>query len=246
MGSFGSLSARPRASLAQTTRARYLIHTPPNYALLHHALWHLRPHSTKSGETLRKEGETITRLRAHLPLTKKEVEMARSVNLAILLGNLGADPVIRATASGARVAEISLATERTWNDRNGQRNSKTEWHRVIAWGPLADILERYARKGTQLHVQGSIEYRSYEDRDGQTKWTTEIRAQEISLLGGTRSPAAREEAPAPIFEHAPPPATNEATADAQMPFDALPSDPPALQLDAEEAAAVATTARKRR
>ena len=114
--------------------------------------------------------------------------MSRSLNKALIIGNLGADPEIRTTGSGARVANFNVATSRTWTGRDGQQQEKTEWHRIVAWdnerGPkLADIAERFLRKGERVYVEGEIEYRSYEDKDGVTKYMTEIRAREIILLG---------------------------------------------------------------
>jgi single-strand DNA-binding protein len=110
--------------------------------------------------------------------------VARSLNKAMLIGNLGSDPEIRTTGSGVRVAQFSLATSRRWNDRNGQQQEKTEWHRVVAWDRLVDIIEKWVKKGDRLYVEGEIEYRSYEDKDNVTKYITEIRAREILMLGG--------------------------------------------------------------
>ncbi|MEX2582147.1 MAG: single-stranded DNA-binding protein [Gemmatimonadota bacterium] len=110
--------------------------------------------------------------------------MSRSVNKAIILGNLGADPEIRSTSGGARVANISVATSRRWNDRSGQQQEKTEWHRIVMWEKLADIAEKYLKKGDSVYIEGEIEYRSYEDKDGVTKYSTEIRARELVMLGG--------------------------------------------------------------
>jgi single-strand DNA-binding protein len=110
--------------------------------------------------------------------------VARSLNKAMLIGNLGQDPEIRTIPSGARVAQFSLATSRKWNDKNGQPQEKTEWHRVVVWDKLVDVVERYAKKGDRLYVEGEIEYRQYQDKDGVTKYSTEIRARDIVLLGG--------------------------------------------------------------
>jgi single-strand DNA-binding protein len=110
--------------------------------------------------------------------------MSRSLNKAQLIGNLGADPEIRSTTGGTRVATLSIATSRTWNDRQGQQQEKTEWHRVICWDKLADICERFLKRGDRIYVDGSIEYRQWEGKDGQTKYTTEIRARELIMLGG--------------------------------------------------------------
>ncbi|MFQ5529527.1 MAG: single-stranded DNA-binding protein [Gemmatimonadota bacterium] len=110
--------------------------------------------------------------------------MSRSLNKAQLIGNLGADPEIRSTTSGTRVATLSIATSRRWNDRQGQQQEKTEWHRVVCWDKLAEICERFLKRGDRLYVEGSIEYRQWEGQDGQTKYTTEIRARELIMLGG--------------------------------------------------------------
>lgn len=109
--------------------------------------------------------------------------MSRSVNKAIIVGNLGADPEIRSIASGARVANISVATSRRWTDRGGAQQEKTEWHRIVLWEKLADIAERYLKKGDTVYIEGEIEYRSYEDKDGVTKYMTEIRGRELVMLG---------------------------------------------------------------
>src|SRR5215475_11296586 len=113
--------------------------------------------------------------------------MARSLNKVQLIGNLGKDPEVRSTSNGGRVAEFSLATSRQWNSPSGEKQEKTEWHRCIAWNAknynLADIVERYCRKGKQVFVEGEIEYRQYE-KDGQTRYVTEIRIRELILLGG--------------------------------------------------------------
>jgi single-strand DNA-binding protein len=110
--------------------------------------------------------------------------VARSLNKAMLIGNLGSDPEIRTTGNGTRVAQFSVATSRRWNDRSGQQQEKTEWHRIVVWDKLVDIVEKYVKKGDRLYVEGEIEYRSYEDKEGVTKYITEIRAREVVLLGG--------------------------------------------------------------
>lgn len=110
--------------------------------------------------------------------------MSRSLNRVQLIGNLGADPEIRATTGGARVATLSIATSRRWTDRSGQPQEKTEWHRVICWEKLAEICERYLKRGDRVYIEGRIEYRQWEGQDGQTRYTTEIRAREMIMLGG--------------------------------------------------------------
>ena len=112
--------------------------------------------------------------------------MSRSLNKAMIIGNLGADPDIRTTGSGTRVANFSVATSRSWTGRDGSQQEKTEWHRIVAWDKLADIAERFLKKGDRVYVEGEIEYRSYEDREGVTKYVTEIRAREMVMLGGSR------------------------------------------------------------
>ena len=115
--------------------------------------------------------------------------MSRSVNKAIIIGNLGADPEIRSTANGGRVANFNVATSRSWTGRDGQMQENTQWHRIVAWdnerGPkLADIAERFLKKGDRVYIEGEIEYRSYVDKDGATKYITEIRAREMMMLSG--------------------------------------------------------------
>jgi len=114
--------------------------------------------------------------------------VSRSLNKVILIGNLGADPEVRSTANGSRVATLSLATSRRWKNQQGEQQEKTEWHRVVLWNnkgsTLADIAERYCKKGDKVYVEGSIEYRSWQDREGQTRYTTEINAKELILLSG--------------------------------------------------------------
>jgi len=112
--------------------------------------------------------------------------VSRSLNKVQLIGNLGADPEVRTTPNGARVATLSLATSRQWTGKNEEKQEKTEWHRVICWNnkgsQLADLVERYSKKGDKLYVEGRIEYRTWEDREKQTRYTTEIVAREIILL----------------------------------------------------------------
>ncbi len=110
--------------------------------------------------------------------------MARSLNKVMLIGNLGADPDVKTTPSGTKVAKVSLATNRTWNDRSGQQQEKTEWHRLTFWAKLADIVEQYVTKGDRLYVEGRIEYSQTQDESGNVKYWTDINVQEMVLLGG--------------------------------------------------------------
>jgi len=115
--------------------------------------------------------------------------VSRSLNKVMLIGNVGNDPEVRATPNGARVAQFNLATTRTWNGPGGDRQEKTEWHRCVLWngratgGGLADVVERYVHKGDRLYLEGSIEYRQWQDREGQTRYTTEIKVREMIMLG---------------------------------------------------------------
>ena len=105
------------------------------------------------------------------------------VNKVILVGNLGSDPEIRTTPGGQRVANFRLATSRSWNNQEGQRQEKTEWHSIVAWGKTADIVERYLQKGKQVYVEGRLETRSWQDKDGQTRYKTEIICETMQMLG---------------------------------------------------------------
>jgi single-strand DNA-binding protein len=115
--------------------------------------------------------------------------MARTVNSAVVLGNVGADPVVRETAKGTKVASFSVATTDGWGD-----NEKTNWHRVTAWGKLAEIVEQYVTKGDKIYVSGRIDYGSYE-KDGVTVYTVEIIAEDVTLLGGGAPAATVDDSP---------------------------------------------------
>lgn len=110
--------------------------------------------------------------------------MARSLNKVMLIGNVGAEPEIRTTASGKRVAKLSLATSRQFNDRSGQKQEKTEWHRLTAWDRTAEIIEQYVHKGDRLYVEGSIEYSQTEDEGGKPRYWTDIVVREMVMLSG--------------------------------------------------------------
>jgi single-strand DNA-binding protein len=140
--------------------------------------------------------------------------VSRSLNKVTLIGNLGNDPEVRSTTGGNRVATFSLATSRTWNDQSGSKQEKTEWHRCVVWNTkgsqLADIVEKYVKKGDKLYVEGRIEYRQWQDKDGQTRYSTEINVRELIMIGGGKggggdsssaprrsaAPAAKAKAPA--------------------------------------------------
>src|SRR3954469_16834324 len=108
-----------------------------------------------------------------------------SVNKVILVGNLGRDAELRYTPGGAPVATLNLATTEVWNDKtSGQKQEKTEWHRIVLWGKSAESLSEYLTKGKQIYVEGRLQTRKWQDKDGNDKYTTEIRADRITLLGG--------------------------------------------------------------
>jgi single-strand DNA-binding protein len=115
--------------------------------------------------------------------------VSRSLNKAILIGNLGQDPEIRTTNNGSKVATFSLATSRQWNTPSGEKQEKTEWHRCVVWNVkgtgLADVVEKYCKKGDRLYVEGRIEYRQWQDKENQTRYTTEINVRELMMLGGS-------------------------------------------------------------
>jgi single-strand DNA-binding protein len=106
------------------------------------------------------------------------------INKVMLIGRLGKDPEARRTNSGSAVANFSVATSENWTDKNGQKQEKTEWHRVIVFGKLAEIVSQYVKKGSQIYVEGKLQTRSWQDKDNQTKYTTEIVAQSVQFLGG--------------------------------------------------------------
>ena len=110
--------------------------------------------------------------------------MARGINKAILIGNLGQDPELRYTPSGTAVCNLRIATNESYKNAEGEKIEKVEWHNVVAWAQLAEICGEYLKKGSQVYIEGSLQTRSYEDRDGNTKYTTEIKAREMQMLGG--------------------------------------------------------------
>lgn len=111
-----------------------------------------------------------------------------SVNKVILVGNLGADPELRYTSSGTPVASFSLATREQWTNKGGEKGEKTEWHKIVAWARLGEICGEYLHKGKQVYIEGRLQTRSWEDRDGNKRYTTEIVALTMQMLG----PAGKE------------------------------------------------------
>ncbi|MDP2607224.1 MAG: single-stranded DNA-binding protein [Deltaproteobacteria bacterium] len=122
-----------------------------------------------------------------------------SVNKVILVGNLGKDPEVRFTNSGSAVARLAVATSEVWNDRDGNRQERTEWHNVVVWGKQGEHCGQYLAKGRQVYVEGSIRTRSYDDKSGTKRYVTEVVAQRVQFLGGgggTRLAQQAESAPA--------------------------------------------------
>lgn len=125
-----------------------------------------------------------------------------SVNKVMLLGNLGRDPELRFTKeNGTPVANFTMATTTIWNDKEGEQQSKTEWHRIVVWAKQAEIVGEYLKKGSQVHVEGSLQTRDWKDSNGNKRYTTEVRARRIQMLGRpkeqpTGEPPVAEEPPA--------------------------------------------------
>jgi len=125
------------------------------------------------------------------------------VNKVILVGNLGRDPEVRYTTSVTAVANFTMATTERWADQaTGERKEKTEWHRVVVWSKQAEIAGEYLRKGSQVYVEGSLQTREWTDRDGNKRYTTEIRAQRFQMLGrpGESAPSAPKEPSATVAD----------------------------------------------
>ena len=135
------------------------------------------------------------------------------INKVILIGNLGKDPELRYTASGVPVATFTVATTEEWKDKNtGDKQGHTEWHRVVAWRRLGEICGEYLHKGSKVYIEGKLRTRAWEDRDGNTRYTTEIVAQTLQIL----SPADRAETPAETSE--PLPVDESLSTDEDIPF----------------------------
>jgi single-strand DNA-binding protein len=145
---------------------------------------------------------------------KEKIKMG-SLNKAMLIGNLGKDPEVRAVPSGVKVANFSIATTESYTDRNsGQKVEKTQWHNIVMWRGLAEVAEKYLRKGSQVFVEGRIETRSWDDQNGQKRYMTEIIADNMVMLGGRPregiSPSGGEDVQrSPSMNSAPPSARSD-------------------------------------
>ena len=146
--------------------------------------------------------------------------MAGGVNKVILIGNLGADPEVRFTPSGQAVANFRIATSESWNDKSGQKQERTEWHRIVVWGKLGELCGEYLKKGRQCYVEGRLQTREWTDKEGKKNYTTEVVANQVTFLGGRdgagASPRAGGSRP---DEYAPPPAFDEGAGPSPTPAD---------------------------
>ena len=135
-----------------------------------------------------------------------------SVNKVILIGNLGRDPEVKYTQGGTAVANLNIATNEVWTDKAGQKQERTEWHRVVVWGKQAQVLSEHLSKGKQVYVEGSLQTRSWDDREGNKRYTTEIRAVRVLMLGRAEGSRMPPEGPATDLEIVPD------TTDEEVPF----------------------------
>ena len=148
-----------------------------------------------------------------------------SVNKVILIGNLGKDPEVRYMPSGKAVANVSIATSDSWKDRNtGEKQERTEWHNVVFYSPLAEIVGQYLRKGSSVFVEGRLQTRKWQDKNGQDRYTTEIIANEMKMLGGRASGSAPFPAEGPELDSTPAPRVSPGPTAARPPA-AAPSPP---------------------
>jgi len=130
--------------------------------------------------------------------------MSKGVNKAIIVGNVGQDPDTKYTQDGKPIVNLSIATSESWKDQQGQRQERTEWHRVVFYGKLAEIVDSYVKKGSKLYVEGSIHTRKWQDKDGQDRYTTEIKGREMQMLDSRDSAPAPQQAPQQAPQSVPP------------------------------------------
>jgi single-strand DNA-binding protein len=119
--------------------------------------------------------------------------MARSVNKVILIGNLGKDPELRYAPSGSAVASFSLATSEQWKDQEGNPQERTSWHNIVVWGKLAEIAAEYLKKGRKVYIEGRLQYRDYETKDGTRRYVTEVVVNDLVMLGSRQEGGEKEE-----------------------------------------------------
>ncbi|MFQ5648616.1 MAG: single-stranded DNA-binding protein [bacterium] len=141
-----------------------------------------------------------------------------SVNKVILIGNLGADPELKYTPSGAAVTTVSVATNEMWKDDQGNRQERTEWHRVVLWRRQAEVAGEYLKKGSKVYIEGRLQTRSWEDKDGIKRYTTEVVGDVLTMLD-SKSDGGRPPTPPPLSDtEAPPPSPRETTEEDDLPF----------------------------
>lgn len=112
-----------------------------------------------------------------------------SINRVILLGHAGRDPELRYTPDGSPIANLSIATSRTWKDKNGEKKEDTEWHKLVFYNRLAEVVGEYVKKGSQIYVEGRLKTRKWQDRDGTDRYTTEVIVENMQMIGGNRDSA---------------------------------------------------------
>lgn len=147
--------------------------------------------------------------------------MARGVNKVILIGNLGADPEVRYMPSGGAVANVSVATSESWKDKStGEMQERTEWHRVVFYNRIAEVVGEYLKKGSKIYVEGRIRTRKWEDKDGKDRYTTEINADSMQMLDsrGSGGSAGFDQSPQAAKRPAPAPAASAESFDDDIPF----------------------------
>jgi single-strand DNA-binding protein len=145
-----------------------------------------------------------------------------SVNKVILLGRLGQDPELKYTPGGSAVCNFSLATTESWTDKQGQKQEKTEWHRVVVWGKLAELCNQYLAKGRQAFLEGRLQTRSWDDKDGNKRYTTEILASTVQFIGGAASTSNSQNVDTSYAQPAAPQAEYQIASDASFAADDIP------------------------
>ncbi|MBY0369141.1 single-stranded DNA-binding protein [bacterium] len=147
--------------------------------------------------------------------------MASGVNKVILIGRLGSDPEVRYTSNGGAVANFNMATNESWMDKSGQKQERTEWHRIVIWGKLAELCGQYLSKGRQAYVEGRLQTRDWADKEGVKRYTTEVVAQTVQFLGGgagERTSSSDFASSAPPTDFEPAPSSGKGMTDEEVPF----------------------------
>ena len=156
------------------------------------------------------------------------------VNKVTLIGNLGQDPEVRRLENGVAVAKFSVATTERYKDRNGEQQSQTEWHNVVVWRGLAEVAEKYLKKGKQIYVEGKLTHRKWQDKDGNTRYTTEVVANNFQMLGSRDGGSSGYSSNFPGVENAPPATAQKANPTPSTSTPAATPDAPAADGGAED------------